>query len=74
MYTVYAYYVPIVYTPEYVLFGVLLCVPAILDGTTQLLEFRQSNNFLRFVTGILGGIGLMIIIKFLKLVVLTYIL
>jgi len=74
IYTLYAYYVPIVYTPEYILFGILLCVPAILDGTTQLFEIRQSNNILRFMTGILGGIGLMIIIKFLKLVVLNYIL
>ena len=74
LYTIYAYYVPIVYTREYVLFGFLLCVPAFLDGTTQLFEFRESNNRLRFLTGILGGVGVMIIIKFLKLILLTYVL
>ena len=74
LYTVYAYYFPIVYTPEYVLFGILLCVPALLDGLTQLFEFRESNNCLRFTTGLIGGIGLMIIVKFLKLIVLNYIL
>ncbi len=73
-YTIYAYYTPIVYTNEYVLFGLLLCVPAFLDGTTQLLEFRESNNTLRFITGIIGGIGLMILVKFIKLILLTYIL
>lgn len=74
LYTIYAYYVPIVYTPEYILFGFLLCVPTILDGMTQFLEFRESNNILRFLTGILGGIGLMIIVKFIKLIILHYIL
>lgn len=74
LYTVYAYFVPIVYTLEYVLFGVLLCVPAFLDGLTQFFEFRESNNILRFITGILGGIGLMIIVKFLKLIIIYYIL
>lgn len=74
LYTVYAYHVPIVYTPEYVLFGILLCIPTVLDGTTQLFDFRHSNNYLRLSTGLLGGIGLMIIIKFLKLIILTYVL
>ena len=73
LYTVYAYYFPIAYTPQYVLLGVLLCVPAFVDGTTQLFEFRESNNYLRFFTGILGGIGLMIIVKFIKLIILYYI-
>lgn len=72
LYTVYAYYFPITYTNEYVLFGILLCIPAFLDGTTQLFEFRESNNNLRFLTGILGGIGLMIIIKYIKLLIIFY--
>lgn len=72
LYTIYAYFTPIVYTNQYVLFGFLLCVPAIVDGTTQFFELRESNNNLRFITGLLGGIGLMIIVKYLKLIVIHY--
>jgi len=73
-YTIFAYYIPIVYTNEYVIFGIILCLPAIIDGVTQALSSRESNNTLRFITGLLGGIGLMIIIKFLKLIIIHYIL
>ena len=41
-------------------------MPAIIDGLTQLFEYRESNNLLRFITGILGGLGLGILIKALK--------
>jgi uncharacterized membrane protein len=37
---------------------ILLNAPLILDGVTQMVKQRQSNNFLRFVTGILSGSGL----------------
>lgn len=73
-YTIYAYYTPIVYTNEYVLLGITLCIPAIIDGITQALHLRESNNNIRLITGLLGGIGLMIIIKYLKLVIIYYIL
>ena len=72
-YTIYAYYTPIVYTPQYVLLGVILLLPAVVDGVTQAFNLRESNNTLRFVTGFIGGIGLMIIIKYLKLVLLSLI-
>ena len=71
-YTIYAYYTPIVYTNEYVSLGILLCIPAIIDGITQAFHLRESNNNLRFITGLLGGIGLMIIIKYLKLIIICY--
>ena len=71
-YTIIAYYIPIIYTNEYVLFGLLLCIPAIIDGITQALTKRESNNTLRFITGLIGGIGLMIIVKFLKLILISY--
>ncbi len=35
----------------------ILMIPAVVDGTTQLLRWRESNNFLRVVTGLLCGIG-----------------
>lgn len=44
-------------------------IPAAIDGLTQLMELRQSNNNLRFLTGLVGGIGLII---FMKIVVKTF--
>lgn len=38
-------------------------IPAAIDGLTQLMELRQSNNNLRFLTGLVGGIGLIIFMK-----------
>jgi len=37
--------------------GVVLVLPSAVDGTTQLLGSRESNNPLRFVTGIMMGVG-----------------
>lgn len=65
-YLVVAMYVPINYSLQFTLTGILLLIPAGVDGITQLLELRESNNLLRFITGILGGIGLMIIVKSIK--------
>lgn len=36
---------------------VIMAIPLILDGFTQLWKWRESNNALRFVTGLLFGIG-----------------
>ncbi|MFA6268860.1 MAG: DUF2085 domain-containing protein [archaeon] len=35
----------------------ILIVPLLIDGFSQLFGLRQSNNSLRFLTGILFGIG-----------------
>lgn len=48
-----------------------MIVPAIIDGLTQLMGLRESNNFLRLLTGIMGGLGAAILIKFLKLLIIT---
>ena len=68
-YTIFAYITPIIYTNEYVFFGLILCIPTIIDGITQALGKRESSNTLRFITGLIGGIGLMIIVKYLKLII-----
>ncbi len=39
--------------------SVLMCFPLILDGTTQYVHLRESNQILRFATGVLCGIGCM---------------
>jgi len=59
--------IPITYTLNSIIFGILLLIPAGVDGTTQLLELRTSNNILRFITGLIGGLGLIIIVKALKI-------
>jgi uncharacterized membrane protein len=43
-----------------------MITPAFLDGFTQLLGSRESNNVLRLITGLSGGVGLGIIIKAIK--------
>lgn len=37
--------------------AIILMFPAVIDGVTQLKGIRISNNYLRFVTGFLSGIG-----------------
>lgn len=39
-------------------FYLLLLAPMAIDGLTQLSGGRTSNNYLRFITGLLGGFGL----------------
>jgi uncharacterized membrane protein len=46
-----------------IFFGFLMMLPLILDGGTQFFNFRTSNNFLRFCTGILFCMGIGIIIS-----------
>lgn len=38
--------------------SIVLILPTLLDGLTQAYLNRESTNFLRFSTGILGGIGM----------------
>ena len=65
-YFVYTYYFFVDYNLVLLLFAVILLIPTAIDGLTQLFEYRESNNTLRFITGLLGGLGLGILIKALK--------
>ncbi len=40
-----------------VLASLVLILPLIIDGLTQLFELRESNNIFRLLTGALFGIG-----------------
>ena len=42
--------------------GVLLNIPMVVDGWTQKMKYRESNNFLRLSTGIICGFGQSILI------------
>lgn len=66
LYFVYAYFFFIDYTPFLIALAIAFLLPAVADGLTQLLTDRKSNNTLRFLTGLLGGLGLGILIKALK--------
>lgn len=43
--------------------SLILLIPTGVDGFTQLMGLRKSNNNLRFITGFIGGIGLIIFMK-----------
>lgn len=66
IYFIYAYYFFVDYNSYLLLFAIILLIPPAIDGLTQLFEYRESNNTLRFSTGLLGGLGLGILIKALK--------
>lgn len=62
-YFLFVYFVYIQYTILIELLAILMITPTILDGTTQYLHIRTSNNKIRLTTGIIGGIGAAILIK-----------
>lgn len=60
-----AIYLGYMTTPVFLMFSVtiplwislVLSIPMIIDGYTQLWKWRESNNTLRFLTGFLFGLG-----------------
>lgn len=52
---------------------IALSIPMIIDGFTQKWNWRQSNNFLRFWTGLLFGIGQAIFISIVVWLIVEYI-
>lgn len=53
--------------------SIILLLPAGIDGTTQLLNMRESNNTLRLITGLLGGLGLILLYRVILFKILTMI-
>jgi uncharacterized membrane protein len=49
-----------------VLVAFLSILPTFIDGSTQFIGFRDSNNKLRFSSGFIAGFGLLIIAKWIK--------
>ncbi len=68
-YFIIAYFVYIQYTVPLIFLGVLMMIPTFLDGFTQLLGSRESNNTLRLLTGLAGGVGLAILVKAIKWII-----
>ena len=63
IFLVYNYFYPLEYTLNLFILSIFLLIPVAIDGFTQLFELRESNNNLRFLTGFIGGIGLIIFLK-----------
>lgn len=66
LYFVYAYFNFIDYNFWIILLAILLLIPTAVDGLTQLSGARESNNTLRFITGLMGGLAAGIIVKAIK--------
>ncbi len=65
-YLVAVYFIAVQYSTFTSILAILLIIPTFLDGITQFLRYRESNNTLRFSTGLLAGIGLSIMAKTIK--------
>jgi uncharacterized membrane protein len=70
-YFIYVYFNFVEYTSSLIFIAFLMIIPTFLDGYTQLIGLRESNNILRLLTGLLGGFGLAILIKSLKYFILS---
>lgn len=57
-----------VFNPLLLIMGFLMIIPTFIDGLTQYLNHRESNNNLRFITGLIGGIGMAIVITSLRFI------
>ena len=73
LYLIFSYFNQVYYSIDLTILAILMVVPTFLDGFTQFLDLRESDNKLRFVTGFFGGIGLSIIVVSMKLYLLSYV-
>jgi uncharacterized membrane protein len=72
-YFIWVYFFYIEYNLLLIFMAILIMIPTFLDGFSQLNGSRESNNTLRFITGLIGGIGLAIIVKAFKFFILVFI-
>lgn len=70
-YFVYVYFNYVEYSTLLVILGFLMMIPTFIDGFTQFFNFRESNNNLRLLTGLMGGLGLGILVKTFKFLLLN---
>jgi uncharacterized membrane protein len=65
-YFIFVYFIYGQYTAILIIIAIMMIIPTFLDGFTQFLGTRESSNMLRFLTGLIGGVGLAILIKAIK--------
>ena len=63
VFLIYNFFYKTGYSLNLLIISIILLIPAAIDGFTQFLGLRESNNTLRFITGFIGGIGLIIFLK-----------
>ena len=72
LYFILVYFIYVQYTTTLIVLAILMLIPAFLDGYTQYLGLRLSNNTLRFFTGLMGGLGLAILFKAIKWMIIMH--
>ncbi|MDI3550620.1 MAG: hypothetical protein PWQ15_1723 [Methanobacterium sp.] len=70
LFFIFNYFNPLYFSFTLTLLGFLMILPTAIDGLTQLFGLRESNNYLRFFSGLIGGIGLLILVISFKLMLL----
>ena len=55
-----------------ILVSMLLLIPLVIDGAVQLVTSYESNNIRRFITGVLFGYGLIMIVVLTTIVAFQY--
>jgi uncharacterized membrane protein len=70
-YYVFVYFFYVQYNIAVVLAASLMILPAFSDGLTQFFGFRESNNALRFATGLIAGVGLGVLVKSVKWILIS---
>ncbi|WP_296790545.1 DUF2085 domain-containing protein [uncultured Methanobrevibacter sp.] len=63
VYLVFNYFFEHNYDINTLIISIILMIPAAVDGLTQYFGPRESTNTLRFITGFIGGLGLIIFLK-----------
>lgn len=63
VYLVFNHFYEHAYNINTLMISIILMIPTAVDGFTQYFGPRESTNNLRFITGFIGGLGLIIFLK-----------
>lgn len=69
LYYIYALFNFINYSQTVIIISFVCILPLLTDGISQFLGLRESNNILRFITGLMAGISVFLILAFIKIII-----
>ncbi|MBU4535930.1 MAG: DUF2085 domain-containing protein [Euryarchaeota archaeon] len=72
IYYILVYFFYVEYDLYLILIAALMVIPTFIDGFTQFLGYRESNNQIRFISGFFAGLGIAILVKAFKIFILTW--